>query len=76
MMELDNLATIKELVSLNLGVTIVSRSACREDEKAGRLVVVPFEDARMTREVNLVYHRDFSHPDVPDDLRRIYNSLV
>ena len=76
MMELDNLATIKELVSLNLGVTIVSRSACREDEKAGRLMVVPFEDARMTREVNLVYHRDFSHPDVPDDLRRIYNSLV
>lgn len=76
MMELDNLATIKELVSLNLGMTIVSRSACREDEKAGRLVVVPFEDARMTREVNLVYHRDFSHPDVPDDLRRIYNSLV
>ena len=76
MMELDNLATIKELVSLNLGVSIVSRSACREDEKAGRLVVVPFEDARMTREINLVYHKDFDHPEVLEDLRHIYNRLA
>ena len=29
MLELDNLATIKELVALNLGVSIISRSACR-----------------------------------------------
>lgn len=76
MMELDNLATIKELVSRNLGVSIVSRSACREDEKAGRLAVVPIENARMTREISLVYHRDFGHPQVLEDLRRIYNSLV
>ena len=76
MLELDNLATIKELVARNLGVSIISRSACREDEKAGRLAVVPIENARMTREISLVYHRDFSHPDVLDDLRRIYNRLV
>lgn len=76
MLELDNLATIKELVARNLGVSIISRSACREDEKAGRLAVVPIENARMTREISLVYHRDFSHLDVLDDLRRIYNRLV
>lgn len=76
MLELDNLATIKELVARNLGVSIISRSACREDEKTGRLVVVPIENARMPREISLVYHRDFSHPDVLDDLRRIYNRLV
>ncbi len=76
MLELDNLATIKELVARNLGVSIISRSACREDEKTGRLVVVPIENARMTREISLVYHRDFSHLGVLDDLRRIYNRLV
>ena len=76
MLELDNLATIKELVALNLGVSIISRSACREDERAGRLAVVPIENARMIREISLVYHRDFSHPDVLDDLRRIYNRLI
>ena len=76
MLELDNLATIKELVALNLGVSIISRSACREDERAGRLAVVPIENVRMTREISLVYHRDFSHPDVLDDLRRIYNRLI
>ena len=30
MMELDNVSMIKELVTMDLGITIIAKSACRE----------------------------------------------
>lgn len=75
MMELDNLATLKDLVALNMGVTIISRSACRDDVRQGRLALVPIDNASMTREIRLVYPYDFSHTDIIDDLRKIYNRI-
>lgn len=72
MMEVDNVATIKELVARNLGVTIIARSACLEDARAGRLAVVPVENSSMIREINIVTHRDFGHPGVLDEIRKIY----
>nr|WP_122013670.1 LysR family transcriptional regulator [Maliibacterium massiliense] len=73
--EIDNVTTIKELVTLDLGITIIAHSACREDEQTGRLAVVPIENARMVREINMVHHKDFNHPEILDDLRRLYNSV-
>lgn len=75
MMEIDNVATIKDLVAQDLGITVIAHSACREEERIGRLAVVPIENSSMVREINMVIHRDFSHPDVLDSLRRIYNAL-
>lgn len=75
MMEVDNVATIKELVSRGLGVTIIARSACLEDERAGRIAVVPVENSAMIREINIVSHRDFNHPEVLEEIRRMYASF-
>lgn len=75
MMEVDNVATIKELVARDLGVTIIARSACLEDARAGRLAVVPVENSSMIREINIVSHRDFAHPEVLDEIRRLYASF-
>lgn len=75
MMEIDNVATIKELVSQNLGITIIAHSACREEEQTGKLSVVPIENSSMVREINMVVHRDFNHIEVLEELRQIYNSL-
>ena len=74
-MEVDNVAMIKDLVSQDLGVSIIAKSACREEERAGRLVAVPIENASMSRNIQLVYHGDFSHPDVLEELRAIYNRI-
>lgn len=73
--EIDNVATIKDLVAQDLGITVIAHSACREDELTGRLAVVPIENSGMMREINMVTHRDFTHTDVLEDFRRIYNSL-
>ena len=71
--EIDNITAIKELVASNLGVTIMAHSAIKEEEASGKLVVVPIENLNMIREINMVYHHDFKHTQVLEDIRRIYN---
>ena len=75
MMELDNVAMIKDLVSQNLGVSVIAKSACREEVRAGRLAAVPIENASMSRDIRLIYHSDFGHPDVLEELREIYERI-
>ena len=75
MMELDNVAMIKDLVGQNLGVSVIAKSACREEVRAGKLAAVPIENASMSRDIRLIYHSDFSHPDVLEELREIYERI-
>ena len=74
LIETDNISTIKELVASNLGVTIMAHSACQEETLSGKLVEVPIENMNMRREINIVYHRDFTHTEVLEDIFRIYNT--
>ena len=75
MMELDNITMIKELVSRDLGVSIIARSACRDEVRRGELAIVPIENARMVREIHMVYQRDFGHMEILEDFKRIYNTV-
>lgn len=70
--ETDNITTIKELVNSGIGVTIMAHSACREEAASGRLVLVPIENMNMPREINMVYHQDFRHTEVLEEIMRIY----
>ena len=72
-MELDNVSLIKDLVSSNLGITVISHKSCRDEIAAGKLVVVPIENLIMTREINMIYPKDFHHKDILDDIRMAYN---
>lgn len=74
-LEMDNINAIKELVAANLGVTIIAHSACREEAADGRLVALPVEGMRMVREINVVYQDDFNHPEVLEEIRRIYQGF-
>lgn len=74
-MELDNVTMIKELVGQNLGVSIIAKSACRAEERAGQLVAVPIENASMSRNIHLIYHGDMKHPEVLEALRGLYNRI-
>ena len=74
-LEMDNIATIKELVAENLGVTIMAHSACREELAAGRLVAVRIEGIRMIREINILCRDDFDHPELLEEIKKIYAAL-
>lgn len=72
--ETNNIKTIKELVASNLGMTIISHSAVEQDLHRGKLVSVPVEGLHIVREINLVYHREFRHADVLEDIRKAYSN--
>ena len=72
-LEVDNVATIKDLVRRDFGVSILARSACANELKKGKLIGLPIENLSMTREINMVYHKDFEHMDLLQNIMRIYN---
>ena len=75
-LEIDNIATIKDLIRRGFGVSVLARSACMDELSKGKIVALPIENLTMMREVNLVYSRDFDHPELLRDIVRCYNDLI
>ena len=71
-LEVDNVATIKDLVRRNFGVSILPRSTFASEMRKGKMAGLSIENLSMTREINMIYHRDFEHIDVLQDITRIY----
>lgn len=75
-LEVDNIATIKDLIRRNFGVSILAKSACMDELRKGKITVLPVENLSMIREVNIIYHRDFEHVDLLQEITKIYNETV
>lgn len=75
-LELDNMATIKDLVRRDFGVSILARSVCQDEVRSGTLAMLPVENLSMMREINIAYYGEFGQPDVPHDIMKIYNETA
>lgn len=75
-MEVDNIATIKDLIRKNLGVSVLPRSACTRELGKGQLRALPIEHLSMVRETRLVYPKDFARQDVLDTITRVYRETL
>ena len=75
-LEVDNIATIKDLIRRDIGVSILARSACLDELKKGKITVLPIENLSMVREINILYHSDFKHTDILDSIMKEYNKVV
>ncbi len=73
-LELDNVSTIKELVTANFGITIIAHSACMREIANGSLVTLQIENMKLTREINLVYHTGTKHLDIVESLKNLYHT--
>lgn len=71
-LEVDNVATIKDLVRRNFGVSILPRSTFASELRKGKMAGLPIENLSMTREINIIYHKDFAHTDILQDITKIY----
>ena len=71
-MEVDNIATIKELIRHDLGVSILAKSACISEARKGKITILPVENLSMTRDINVIYHKDFEHIGILDGITRAY----
>lgn len=74
-LEVDNIATIKELIKRDIGVSVLARSACLDEVKKGRITVLPIENLSMIREINILYHSDFKQEDILQSIIKEYNLL-
>lgn len=74
MMQIDNIAMIKDLVRNNYGVSILAKSTCLRDIEKNHFKSVSIENLSMIRELNLVYHKDFTHLDILSEIVNMYQS--
>ncbi len=75
-LEVDNVATIKELIRKNLGVSILPQSACINEAKKGKLKIVPIENLSMMREITIAYNKDFAYLDLIQEIVRLYQATI
>ncbi len=75
-LEVDNIATIKDLIRKDLGVSVLARSACMDEIRKGKIVSLPIENLSMIRETRVVYRSDFPHMDVLSGFIRRYQELA
>lgn len=72
-LEVDNMATIKDLIRRDFGVSILSKSVCLDELKKGKIAVMPVENLSMVREINIAYRNDFTQFDVLRSIVKAYN---
>lgn len=56
---IDNQETIKKSVCQGIGISIMSKLATKEDERLGKLLVFDLHFIKSTRNINLVYNKDY-----------------
>ena len=72
-LEMDNIATIKDLIRRNFGVSVLARSACMSELSKHKIVALPIDNLPMMMETNLVYLEDFEHPELLSEIVSCYN---
>lgn len=75
-LELDNVATIKDLIRRDFGVSILPKSVCLDELKKGKIMVLPVENLSMVREMNIVYRKDSNYGDILRGIVKSYNETL
>ena len=69
------MATIKDLIRHGFGVSVLARSACLDEMRGGKLSALTVENLSMTREINIVFPRDFEYPELVRGIVATYNEM-
>jgi len=75
-LELDNVATIKELIRRNVGVSILSKSTCRYEVSNKKLAILPIKNLSLQRNIYLIYSDHFQHIGILNELKEIYSDTI
>ena len=75
-LEIDSVASIKDLVRKNLGVSILPRSVCSREINEKYLVALPIENMDLMRETNLVYVNGNIDRNVLEEIVSMYRNKI
>ncbi|MDO4555430.1 MAG: LysR family transcriptional regulator [Lachnospiraceae bacterium] len=74
-LQVDNIATIKDLIRGGFGVSVLAQSACMDEVRKGKMTILPIENLSMIRETNIIYPVDFEHIGLLQDIVKIYRRI-
>ncbi len=74
-LEMDNIATIKDLIRQNFGVSVLSKSACMDEIRKGKLIGLPIENLSLIRDINIIYPKEYENLQTIQDIVELYNRL-
>ena len=74
-LEVENIATIKDLVRHGYGVSVLAKSACLDELRKKKLVALPFDNLNMVREINFVYPQKGTDGKIMEEITKIYNDM-
>lgn len=75
-LEVDNIATIKELVRKNMGVSILAKSTCMNEVQKNKLTILPIENLSMERRNYFIYNDDFNYVHLIKEINKIYHEKI
>lgn len=73
--EIDSVATIKDLIRRQFGVSVLARSACLDEYKKGKLALLPIEGLSMERSTHIACREDFEYPEIIDGIVQTYHEM-
>ena len=74
-MEIDNIAAVKDLVCRSLGVSVLPASVCTDELKQRKLAAVRIRDYSMDREISIVCNRDFPKEAMLHEIIKVYRKI-
>ena len=74
-MESENVATIKPLVAIGLGISILPHRAVQTEVKRGELHYLRLRGHKLSRSISLVFHRADSRPRALTELIQLFRNL-
>lgn len=74
-LEVENLSTVKDLISHGFGASILLKSACISEIRKKKLVALPFRNLNLSRDINFIYPKDFSDIHILKDIAEVYRNM-
>lgn len=74
-LQVDNIATIKDLIRNDFGVSVLAKSTCMDEVRKKKMRILPIENLSMIRETNIIYPADFEHIELLQDIVKIYHQV-
>lgn len=75
-LEVDNIATIKDLIRKDFGISVLAKSACMDEVNKKKLAILPIEKLQMIRQNYIIYNVYFNHVEIIKDIISIYNNKL
>lgn len=74
-LEIDNIATIKDLIRRNFGVSVLAKTACMDEIAKNKLEFVPVKGLDLQRDIVIACNMDYEHQEILEGIAHYYNSI-